>query len=120
VGPCGPAGPCGPVAPVGDPAAGAARSAVAAGRVRPVTQASAGKAEPFAANAGQLRRLAGLLRPSPVCWAGWKPRTRYEVTLAKGGTVYVRYLPPGVRAGDPREGLLTVATYPREGAIAEI
>lgn len=103
-----------------DPAAGAARAAVAAGRVRPVTQASAGIAEPFAANAGQLRSVAGSLRPAPVYWAGWKPRTRYEVTLTKGGTVYVRYLPSGVPAGDRRKELLTVATYPRDGAIAEI
>jgi len=103
-----------------DPATGAARAAVAAGRVRPVTPASAGTAEPFATNAGQLRRLAGSLHPAPVYWAGWKPGTRYEVTLTKGGTVYVRYLPSGVRAGDPRKGLLTVATYPRAGATAEI
>ena len=103
-----------------DPATGAARAAVAAGRVRPVTPASAGTAEPFAANAGQLRRLAGSLHPAPVYWAGWKQGTRYEVTLTKDGTVYVRYLPSGVRAGDPRKGLLTVATYPRAGATAEV
>ena len=103
-----------------DPAAGRARAAVAGGRVRPVTPASAGPAEPFAVNAGELRRLADTLRPAPVYWAGWQPQARYEVTLTKGGTVYVRYLPEGVGAGDPRKGLLTVATYPRQAAFADI
>lgn len=103
-----------------DPSAGAARRAVQGGRVTPVTPASAGPAEPFAVNAGALRRLAGSLRPAPVYWAGWQPKVRYEVTMTKGGTVYVRYLPEGVRAGDPRKGLLTVATYPRDAALSDI
>jgi hypothetical protein len=60
------------------------------------------------------------MRPTPVYWAGWKQGTRYEVTLAKGGSVYVRYLPARVQAGDPRSGLLTIATYPRSDAYADI
>lgn len=103
-----------------DPTAGAARAAVARGRVTPVTPASAGPAEPFAVNAGELRRLADALRPRPIYWAGWQQKARYEVTMTDGGTVYVRYLPAGVRAGDPRKGLLTVATYPRDAALADI
>ena len=103
-----------------DPTPGAARAAVSSGRVRPVTPASAGPAEPFAVNAGELRRLAATLRPAPVYWAGWQPKARYEVTMTNGGTVYVRYLPEGVGAGDRRKGLLTVATYPRDAALADI
>jgi hypothetical protein len=36
------------------------------------------------------------------------------------GRVFVRYLPDGVRVGDPRPRFLTVATYPRKSAFADL
>ena len=32
--------------------------------------------------------------------------------MTTSGRVYVRYLPRGAAAGDPRAGFLTVGTYP--------
>ena len=81
---------------------------------------SAAAARPFAATAGQLRALAESLRPAPIYWAGWRQGARYEVTRTVDGTVYVRYLPEGVAAGDPRTGLLTIATYPRADALGDV
>jgi hypothetical protein len=97
-----------------------ARASVVEGALQPVTTGSAAPASPFVATAGQLRALAGSLRPDPVYWAGWRPQMRYEVTRTTDGTVYVRYLPNGVEAGDPRTGLLTVATYPRANALGDV
>lgn len=60
----------------------------------------------FAASAGR-----------PVYWAGpappGLPRTgvTYEVTQTGDGSIYVRYLPPGVSAGSDRPQFLTVGTY---------
>jgi hypothetical protein len=55
----------------------------------------------------------------PIYWIGARSGTSIELTRAPGGTVFVRYLPPGSRAGDPH-ALLTVATYPRPKAFAEV
>lgn len=44
-------------------------------------------------------------------WAGEQPPDQVEVTQEADGNVYLRYLPPGVEAGDPREQFLTVGTY---------
>ena len=103
-----------------DTSAARARAAVANQRLQPVSPESAAPARPFAATAGQLRALADSLRPDPVYWAGWRQGMKYEVTRTADGTVYVRYLPSGVAAGDPRTGLLTVATYPRPNALADV
>jgi hypothetical protein len=51
---------------------------------------------------------------APIYWVGERPDTKYEVTRNSKG-VYVRYLPPGAKAGDPR-GFLTIATYPVQNA----
>jgi hypothetical protein len=48
----------------------------------------------------------------PIYWAGPRDKFAYEVTLTSGGRVYVRYLPRGSAAGDPRANFLTVGTYP--------
>lgn len=55
----------------------------------------------------------------PIYWIGARDQTRIELTRAPGGTVFVRYLPPQVRAGDTR-AFLTIATYPRPNAFAEV
>ncbi len=41
----------------------------------------------------------------------------YEVTQTKDGRVFVRYLPAGVKVGDPRSSFLVVATYPVKKAF---
>lgn len=48
----------------------------------------------------------------PVYWAGERPPDQLELMQEPGGNVFLRYLPPGVEAGDPRARFLTVGTYP--------
>lgn len=66
-----------------------------------------------------LREFAGTV-PHPVYWAGPKENHTYEVTRTTDGRVYVRYLPEGTNAGDPRSAFLTIGTYARAGAWAEL
>jgi hypothetical protein len=56
----------------------------------------------------------------PVYWAGPRAGQTYELTRTSDGRIYVRYLPEGVKAGDPRPQFLTVGTYPRANAFAEL
>jgi hypothetical protein len=56
----------------------------------------------------------------PVYWAGPKEGFTYELTRTTDGRVYVRYLPEGTQVGDPRARFLTIGTYPRAGAWAEL
>jgi hypothetical protein len=56
----------------------------------------------------------------PVYWAGPKEDHTYELTRTTNGFVYVRYLPEGTEVGDPRSRFLTIGTYPRPGAFAEL
>lgn len=51
----------------------------------------------------------------PVYWAGRRPDTEYELTRTDG-RVFVRYLPAGASAGDPRPRFLTVASYAQPNA----
>ena len=51
-------------------------------------------------------------------WAGVRPETRIELT-APDGTVFIRYLPSGEKAGSAAPAL-TVATYPRSNAFDEV
>jgi hypothetical protein len=67
----------------------------------------------------ELRRFAAST-PHPVYWAGPRTGHTYELTRTSDGRVYVRYLPEGVKAGDPRPQFLTVGTYPRPRAYAEL
>lgn len=73
------------------------------------TSASASKLKEFAA--GQTH---------PVYWAGPKDGYTYELTQTTNGSVYVRYLPKGTEVGDPRAQFLTIGTYPRPQAFAEL
>lgn len=59
----------------------------------------------------ELAALADTL-DRPIYWAGPRDKFAYELTLTSGGRVYVRYLPRGAAAGDPRANFLTVGTYP--------
>lgn len=56
----------------------------------------------------------------PVYWAGPRDGYTYELTRTTDGRVYVRYLPEGTAVGDPHPRFLTVGTYPRAGAWAEL
>jgi hypothetical protein len=56
----------------------------------------------------------------PIYWAGPVPGDTYEFTETSAGNIYVRYLPKGVRVGDPRAAFRVVATYPYPGALAAL
>lgn len=79
-------------------------------------------AEPTGATStseAELREFAASA-PHPVYWAGARAGQTYELTRTSDGRVYVRYLPQGVKPGDPRPQFLTVGTYPRAKAFAEL
>jgi hypothetical protein len=71
----------------------------------------------LAADGRELARQAASVGHA-VYWVGPVSGNRYEVTKTTDGRAYVRYLTPGVRAGDPRPGFLTVGTYPIDDAFA--
>lgn len=56
----------------------------------------------------------------PVYWAGERPPAQLEVREEGEGSVYLRYLPAGVEAGDPEQTFLTVGTYPVADAVAAL
>jgi hypothetical protein len=56
----------------------------------------------------------------PIYWAGERPGKRIELAEDAEGSVYLRYLPEGVEAGDPRQLYLTVGTYPVVDAAAAL
>jgi hypothetical protein len=53
----------------------------------------------------------------PIYWAGPMTGDRYELTETSAGNIFVRYLPKGVRVGDPRASFLAIGTYPYAGAL---
>ena len=53
-----------------------------------------------------------------VYWVGPVARNRFELTSTTDGRAYVRYLPPGASAGDPRPSFVTIGTYLLENAFA--
>jgi hypothetical protein len=71
------------------------------------------------ASESELRDFAASAS-TPVYWVGPREGHAYEVTRASEGRVYVRYLPEGVDRGDPRPEFLTVGTYARPNAWAEL
>jgi len=73
---------------------------------------------PAIASVAQLRAAAAATSV-PIYWVGRRAGNRIELTRAPGGTVFVRYLPPDVRAGSTRT-FLTVATYPRPAGFDEV
>ena len=72
--------------------------------------------EPVAVAAPGLSALAAA-SSDPVYWVGTELDRTYEFSQTGDGKSYVRYLPPGVKAGDPG-AVLTVGTYPMENAYA--
>ncbi len=74
---------------------------------------------PVRVSQAQLQRLAAS-SAQPVYWAGSKPGYSYELTRTSSGRIYIRYLPSGVRAGDPRPDFLVVGTYTQPGSFADL
>jgi hypothetical protein len=66
---------------------------------------------PTLVSAAQLAATARSLG-RPIYWAGPRANWSYELTVTDSGRTYVRYLPRGAAAGDPRAAFLTVGTYP--------
>jgi hypothetical protein len=83
------------------------------------TAISAKPIGPVAMTPSALQGLAAKLH-QPIYWAGAKPGYTYEVTETRTGNVYVRYLPTGVKIGDPRSNFLIIATYPYANAFAAL
>lgn len=85
--------------------------------------ASPGTASPGAGarivSGARLRALGSALG-RPLYWAGPRRRARYELTEAADGRTYVRYLPPGAKAGERSAGFLTIGTYPDPNAFARV
>ncbi len=71
---------------------------------------------PVAASQARLRALSGELG-HPVYWAGPKSKTTYELTRTPNGRVFIRYLPRGVRLGNPTAAFTIVGTYPMSNAL---
>jgi hypothetical protein len=67
----------------------------------------------------QLENLASS-SAQPVYWAGPRNGFSYELTRTADGRTYVRYLPHGVAAGDPRAEFLAVGTYERSHAFSDL
>lgn len=72
---------------------------------------------PIAMSAEQLKMFVSRTFKQPVYWAGPMSGDSYELTRKPDGSVYVRYLPRGVAAGDPRSDFLLIATYPYADAL---
>jgi hypothetical protein len=66
-------------------------------------------AAPVAVSYDGLTTLAAALA-QPVYWVGPRGGARYEIQQLSDGTLYIRYLPENVEAGDAGK-YLTVATY---------
>jgi hypothetical protein len=81
------------------------------------TAVSAASGVPALVSRAQLERLAASV-DHPVYWAGPRRGFRYELTVTTPGRIFVRYLPDGVAAGDPRPNFLTVGTYPGARSFA--
>jgi len=67
--------------------------------------------EPVALSASGLVTLTHGVR-QPIYWAGPRNNYLYELRRTSDGTVYVRYLPPGVDVGAKGAKYLVIATYP--------
>jgi hypothetical protein len=75
---------------------------------------------PESLTAAELKAVVAGTIKHPVFWAGPRPGDSYELQRTANGSVYIRYLPPGVHAGDPRSVFLLVATYPYPGALERL
>ena len=75
--------------------------------------------EPAIVSAEELVERAGELG-APVYWLGERDGAEYELTETASGQIYVRYLPDGAEAGDPRTEFDIVGTYPTADAVGAL
>jgi hypothetical protein len=75
--------------------------------------------EPVLITPGALRTFVKGA-PVPVFWAGTRPNTELEYTETTDKRTFVRYLTGSAKAGDPRPVFVSIATYPRPGALTEL
>jgi hypothetical protein len=74
-------------------------------------------AGPALVSQAQLEQLADASTHA-VYWAGPKEGYSYELTRTSDGRTYIRYLPKGAKAGDPRPDFLVVGTYAQPNSFA--
>jgi hypothetical protein len=55
-----------------------------------------------------------------VWWAGPRSGSRYELTIADNGNIFIRYLDPNTPVGSQDVASLTVGTYPAAGANLDV
>jgi hypothetical protein len=84
---------------------------------RSASHLPAANSGPAIVSQAQLEHLAAATN-HPIYWAGPKAGYSYELTRASDGRIWIRYLPRGVKAGDPRPGFLVVGTYAQAGSFA--
>jgi hypothetical protein len=101
------------------PATTTAGHAARQGTATTTTAASVTPVGPASVSAGGLKELSRALHEQ-IYWVGPRSGYTYEVTVNTKGYVYVRYLPPGVKVGDPHSGYLIVSTYPFPNALAAL
>jgi hypothetical protein len=91
-------------------------------RARALVQAGKIAAVPAAGTGARILSPAALAsfahtQKTPVYWAGPRSGTAYELTTTLDNRAYVRYLPPGTKAGS-KTPALTVASYPTPDAFS--
>jgi hypothetical protein len=101
-----------------DPSAAAAHQLAFSGQVVPVTDGLTRTPPAKIVPQAGLAALAGSLR-HPIYWAGTMVGSTYELSQPWNGNVFVRYLPPRVRAG-AKKLYLTVGTYPVLNALEAV
>jgi hypothetical protein len=105
-----------------DPSPTRAKNLVLSGRVSAIASApgptQSTSAPPGSATIDQLHALAASVG-HPVYWIGPESGTTYERTRTSDGRIYIRYLPSGVKVGDPHPHT-TVGTYPYRDALGAV
>jgi len=71
---------------------------------------------PVAATPATLRSESASAK-RPIYWVGPRSGQTYELTRTASGLVYIRYLPPGAKVGNPRADYTIVGTYPKKDAL---
>ena len=56
----------------------------------------------------------------PIYWIGRRPGNTLEFIRTADGKIYIRYLPPGVKVGDPGADFTIVGTYPFPDAFGSL
>ena len=82
--------------------------------------ASSPPAGPAAATSAEGLRSFAASAGHDVYWAGPQENRTYELTKTSDGRVFIRYLPSSAKPGDRRPRFLTVGTYPRKSAFADL